>query len=358
MRRECRSWGCRRRRMGCRTCPAFPRSRRATTACSINGRGGARAAEVALLYSWPTSIVYAPFIRRVVRSNHVCFLLEEEGLLFSGDHVLDGVTPVILPPDGDMAAYLHSLELLKGYRPRAIAPGHGRVLADPIRVIDAIVAHRARREAKVVAVLGAGGGEIEELLPKVYDDVRPELLPIARYSLEAHLLKLQARRARDARAGRVVAARWRGRGSRGQRVRRQGSGPTTVAARRARSERCSVALRRSPAEAHPSRTRRAAGAARYRVDREARRTLGALRRQRRRQNSAPEARVRRSVANPNRARISPVPWAGETWPTPADVKRRNRLRRPRAPGQVRTLRLETTPSPKRSAPACTAPTFH
>lgn len=132
-------------------------------------------------------------------SNHVCFLLEEEGLLFSGDHVLDGVTPVILPPDGDMGAYLHSLELLKTYRPRAIAPGHGRVLTDPIRVIDGIVAHRGRREAKVLAVLGAvGRGDIDQLLPKVYDDVRAELLPIARYSLEAHLIKLE----REGRAAR------------------------------------------------------------------------------------------------------------------------------------------------------------
>lgn len=134
-------------------------------------------------------------------SNHVCFLLEEEGLLFSGDHVLDGVTPVIVPPDGDMAAYLHSLELLKSCRPRAIAPGHGRVLADPVRVIDGIVAHRARREAKVLAVLGsAGSGGLEQLLPKVYDDVRPELLPVARYSLEAHLIKLE-REGRAACAG-------------------------------------------------------------------------------------------------------------------------------------------------------------
>jgi glyoxylase-like metal-dependent hydrolase (beta-lactamase superfamily II) len=136
-------------------------------------------------------------------SNHVCFLLEEEGLLFSGDHVLDGVTPVILPPDGDMAAYLSSLELLKRYRPRAIAPGHGRVLGDPVGVIDGIIAHRGRREAKVLAVLGAmGGGEIDALLPKVYDDVRAELLPIARYSLEAHLIKLE-REGRARREGTV-----------------------------------------------------------------------------------------------------------------------------------------------------------
>lgn len=165
----------------------------------INGRQGpAGHAEVA-----PHAIQLADISRlRAIHtpghaSNHVCFLLEEEGLLFSGDHVLDGVTPVILPPDGDMGAYLQSLELLKSYGPRAIAPGHGRVLTDPIRVIDGIVAHRARREAKVVAVLsGTGGGEIDALLPKVYDDVRAELLPIARYSLEAHLIKL----AREGRA--------------------------------------------------------------------------------------------------------------------------------------------------------------
>jgi glyoxylase-like metal-dependent hydrolase (beta-lactamase superfamily II) len=147
-------------------------------------------------------------------SNHVCYLLSETpgqpdtpaqgGLLFSGDHVLDGVTPVILPPDGDMAAYLESLERLKSYGPHAIAPGHGRVLSDPVRVIDGVIAHRARREAKVLAVLGAmGRGSLDELLLAVYADVQPDLLPIARYSLEAHLIKLR-------REGRAVqdAAVW------------------------------------------------------------------------------------------------------------------------------------------------------
>jgi len=124
-------------------------------------------------------------------SNHVCFLLEGAGLLFSGDHVLDGVTPVILPPDGDMGAYVDSLQRLKAYGLRAIAPGHGRVLTDPVAVIDGVIAHRGRREAKVLAVLGEmGEGRLEELLPRVYDDVKPELLPIARLSLEAHLIKL------------------------------------------------------------------------------------------------------------------------------------------------------------------------
>lgn len=132
-------------------------------------------------------------------SNHVCFLVEESRLLFSGDHVLDGVTPVILPPDGDMAAYIESLQRLKTYGPLAIAPGHGDVLASPIESIDYVIAHRAKREAKVLAALNeVGRGTLDDLLLNVYSDVRPELLRIARLSLEAHLIKL----VREGRAGR------------------------------------------------------------------------------------------------------------------------------------------------------------
>ena len=76
---------------------------------------------------------------------------------------------------------------------------------DPVAVIDGVIAHRARREAKVLAVLsGAGRGSLDELLPQVYDDVRPELLPIARHSLEAHLIKL----GREGRA-RLEQNEWR-----------------------------------------------------------------------------------------------------------------------------------------------------
>jgi glyoxylase-like metal-dependent hydrolase (beta-lactamase superfamily II) len=125
-------------------------------------------------------------------SNHVCYLLEHDGVLFSGDHVLDGVTPVILAPDGDMAAYMYSLRRLRGYPMRAIAPGHGRVLGNPVGVIDGVIAHRERREAKVVAALTAfGTASLDELLARVYDDVRPELHDFARLSLEAHLIKLR-----------------------------------------------------------------------------------------------------------------------------------------------------------------------
>ena len=124
-------------------------------------------------------------------SNHVCYLLENEGMLFSGDHILDGVTPVIIPPDGVMAHYLESLRRLGQEALRTIAPGHGRVLQAPHAVIDGIIAHRERRETKVRSALEAlGAATLDQLLPRAYDDVRAELHRLARFSLEAHLIKL------------------------------------------------------------------------------------------------------------------------------------------------------------------------
>lgn len=124
-------------------------------------------------------------------SNHVCWLLEEERMLFSGDHIMQGSTVVIRPPDGDMAAYLQSLEKLKKLRLRSIAPGHGTLIEEPDALIDWYLAHRREREAKVLAALREqGSAKIEALLPVVYGDVDAALHPVARYSLHAHLLKL------------------------------------------------------------------------------------------------------------------------------------------------------------------------
>ncbi len=140
-------------------------------------------------------------------SNHLCFLLEEERLLFSGDHIMNGSTVVIAPPDGDMTAYLSSLERLRSLDLAAIAPGHGELIADPVAKIDEYVAHRLAREQAVVEALAgavagggaAGGATVDQLVPKVYADVSPRLHPIARFSLWAHLRKL-------AGEGRAVAA--------------------------------------------------------------------------------------------------------------------------------------------------------
>ena len=125
-------------------------------------------------------------------SNHLCFVLDEERLLFSGDHIMNGSTVVIAPPDGDMAAYLASLARLRSLSLSAIAPGHGAVIDDPIAKIDEYVKHRlAREEAVAAALASAAPATVEQLVPIVYRDVAESLYPIARFSLWAHLRKLQ-----------------------------------------------------------------------------------------------------------------------------------------------------------------------
>ena len=126
-------------------------------------------------------------------SNHVCYLLEGEGLLFTGDHVMQGSTVVISPPDGDMAAYLKSLELLLQMELAVIAPGHGHLIHTPQDEVRKIIAHRLKREAKVVEAFSRKNpASLDDLVPLVYDDVSPRLHPVARRSLHAHLLKLAA----------------------------------------------------------------------------------------------------------------------------------------------------------------------
>jgi len=131
-------------------------------------------------------------------SNCVCYLLERERLLFTGDHVLEGVSPVILPPDGDMSAYLHSLDKLQSFDFERIAPGHGGVMERGKEILGALRAHRLAREAKVLGGLRRlTAATLDELTPVVYDDVAVERHRWARLTLEAHLIKL----AREHRAG-------------------------------------------------------------------------------------------------------------------------------------------------------------
>jgi glyoxylase-like metal-dependent hydrolase (beta-lactamase superfamily II) len=124
-------------------------------------------------------------------SNHLCYLLQEERLLFSGDHIMQGSTVVIRPPDGDMAVYLDSLAKVKALRLKAIAPGHGHVIEDPGKVIDFYLSHRAEREQQVLdALTSAGSATVEELVATVYTDVDEERHPIAAHTVLAHLRKL------------------------------------------------------------------------------------------------------------------------------------------------------------------------
>ena len=133
-------------------------------------------------------------------SNHLCYLLDDDQLLFSGDHLMNGSTVVIAPPDGDMAAYLAALRRLSGMPISVIAPGHGDRIDDPQGKIDEYVTHRlAREEAVASALASAQRATVEQLVEAVYVDVAPAMHPIARFSLWAHLRKLVA-------DGRAVAA--------------------------------------------------------------------------------------------------------------------------------------------------------
>lgn len=146
-------------------------------------------------------------------SNHLCVLLVDENLVFSGDHIMQGVTVVIAPPDGDMGAYMASLERLAALDPPLahIAPAHGHLIDDPRAVIDAYLAHRGAREAIVADALASveGPATVDDLVAVVYADVDPAIHPIARLSLWAHLRKLaDDGRARVDGADDVDTARW------------------------------------------------------------------------------------------------------------------------------------------------------
>ena len=125
-------------------------------------------------------------------SNHLCYILKEEEFIFTGDHIMNGSTVVIGPPDGNMKHYLDSLEKLKSFNLTKIAPGHGEVLDKPHEVTEWIINHRLQREEKVASALKeATKGNPESLVSKVYDDVDSSLFPIAKASLLAHLIKLE-----------------------------------------------------------------------------------------------------------------------------------------------------------------------
>lgn len=137
-------------------------------------------------------------------SNHLCYLLAAERLLFTGDHLMQGSTVVINPPDGDMAVYLASLEKLLALEIDWLAPGHGFLIDQPQAVVKKTIAHRLGREAKVLAALTAAPQAEAALLATVYADTPPALHAVALRSLRAHLLKLVA----DGRARGSVGADW------------------------------------------------------------------------------------------------------------------------------------------------------
>jgi glyoxylase-like metal-dependent hydrolase (beta-lactamase superfamily II) len=140
--------------------------------------------------------------------NHLCFLLEEERALFTGDHVLNGTTTVVNPQrGGDMAVYLESCRRLRALpRLSRIWPAHGDVIEEPYAKLDEYLTHRAEREAQIVAMLRSAPGpqRIKDIVAVLYTETPEELQEMASRQVHAHLLKLRAE-------GRVAGTSRRGR---------------------------------------------------------------------------------------------------------------------------------------------------
>lgn len=143
---------------------------------------------------WTIDCVYTPGHT----SNHVCYALREEGALFPGDHVMGWSTTVIVPPDGDMAAYFTSLRKLAARDDRTYYPTHGGPIREPRRFVTALIEHRLAREAQIEACVRAGLATLERMVPVIYSETDPKLHPAAAMSVRAHLAHLVA-------CGRLVA---------------------------------------------------------------------------------------------------------------------------------------------------------
>ena len=132
-------------------------------------------------------------------SNHMAFVLREENALFSGDHVMGWSTTVVAPPDGDMAAYMASLDAVIARGFSTIWPTHGAPVTEPGPFLRAYRAHRLEREAQILGRLAAGPARIPEIVRDLYAAVDSRLWPAAGLSVWAHLIALE-------RDGRVTAA--------------------------------------------------------------------------------------------------------------------------------------------------------
>jgi glyoxylase-like metal-dependent hydrolase (beta-lactamase superfamily II) len=123
-------------------------------------------------------------------SNHLCFALEEERALFTGDHVMGWSTTVISPPDGDMAAYFSSLERLLERTDQIYYPTHGAPVISPRPLVQGLIDHRYQREAQIRAVLANGPMSLRQMVPVIYKDVDARLHPAAARSVTAHLIRM------------------------------------------------------------------------------------------------------------------------------------------------------------------------
>jgi glyoxylase-like metal-dependent hydrolase (beta-lactamase superfamily II) len=126
-------------------------------------------------------------------SNHLCFALEGNGALFTGDHVMGWSTTVVIPPDGDMAAYMASLDKLRQRDDRIYYPAHGPAVTRPAQLVRGLTGHRMQREKQVLRLVGEAPRTIPEIVAKAYPGLEPRLTGAAGASVHAHLLDLERR---------------------------------------------------------------------------------------------------------------------------------------------------------------------
>jgi hydroxyacylglutathione hydrolase len=123
-------------------------------------------------------------------SGHCCFFLRQQGVLFTGDHILGTGTSIIVPPDGDMHLYMASLADLLSYPVKVICPGHGPVVWQAREKILEYLEHRRQREEAVLEGVRSGIRRTEELVKRIYTDIPESFHAMAYFSVEAHLVKL------------------------------------------------------------------------------------------------------------------------------------------------------------------------
>ena len=126
-------------------------------------------------------------------SNHLCFALEESGAMFTGDHVMGWSTSVIVPPDGNMADYLASLQKLYDREDRVYYPAHGPPVAKPQQLVRSMMGHRRQRERQILKILTEEPRSLPQFIPIMYKGLDPRLEKAAQLSVHAHLIDLEHR---------------------------------------------------------------------------------------------------------------------------------------------------------------------
>ena len=126
-------------------------------------------------------------------SNHLCYSDLASGALFTGDHVMGWSTTVVVPPDGEMARYMASLEKLRGRDDRVYYPAHGRPVTKPQQYVRGLIGHRMQRQKQIVRLVEERARPIPEIVADAYPGLDPRLVVAAGGSVFAHLLDLEAR---------------------------------------------------------------------------------------------------------------------------------------------------------------------